>query len=117
MAKVIGEWREKWKCALCHKDMEGYGSNPAPVMDYNSALVCSDCNSGVVVPFRLIKQEMGYNDIQETIDRNFYNKFVSYCKNKPQFKPLQDFLAEYFEGTDIDKITDPVDYGDLVESE
>lgn len=38
------------KCCLCHKEIEGYGNNAAPVKD---GICCSDCNINVVIPNRL----------------------------------------------------------------
>lgn len=58
MSKVIGEWRNTWKCALCGEEHEGWGSNPAPLLDYNSALVCPECNQ-IVVAFRMLLIRMG----------------------------------------------------------
>lgn len=38
------------KCCICHKEIEGYGNNAAPVKD---GICCSDCNINIVVPNRL----------------------------------------------------------------
>ena len=58
MSKIIGKWRNTWKCALCGEEHEGWGSNPAPLLDYNSALVCPECNQ-IVVAFRMLLIRMG----------------------------------------------------------
>lgn len=117
MSKVIGKFRKNWKCAICGKKQHGYGNNPAPLMDYNSALVCDECNRNYVVEFRCLKSSRGEN-IYETIDRRWYNNLkaeYTMTGNK-KLHPYIAFLDKYFKGTNIDKITDPVDYHDLVEA-
>lgn len=113
MAKVIGKWRDTWKCALCGEEHTGWGSNPAPLMDNNSALVCQKCNE-MVIQFRLLLMEMGYINSRKTITRRMYNEIKEYVVRHPEYQELADYLDTYFKDTDIRKITDPNDYGDLV---
>lgn len=113
MAKMIGKWRDTWKCALCGEEHTGWGSNPAPLMDYNSALVCPKCNK-MVIQFRELLREMGYVNIRKTITRHMYNEIKEYAAKHPEHQGLADYLDTYFKDTDIRKITDPNDYGDLV---
>ena len=114
MAKMIGKWRNTWKCALCGEEHEGWGSNPAPLMDYNSALVCPKCNE-IVIQFRELLSKMGYINNRKTITRCMYNEIKEYVVKHPEYKPFADYLDRYFKDTEIRKITDPNDYGDLVE--
>lgn len=114
MTKMIGKWRDTWKCALCGEEHTGWGSNPAPLMDYNSALVCPRCNE-IVIQFRSLLRQMGYINNRMTITRRVYNEIKEYVVKHPEYKPFADYLDRYFKDTDIRKITDPNDYGDLVE--
>lgn len=114
MAKVINSWRENWKCALCGAEHTGWGCNPAPLLDYNSALVCSECNK-FVVSFRFLKRAMGEEDTYKTIDRAEYLRIKKYAKKHPYVRGQVQYLDQFFKGTKIDKITDSIDYGDLVE--
>lgn len=113
MSKVIGKARGIWRCAICGELHTGWGNNPAPIMDYNSALVCSECN-GLVVAFRFLNIQMG-DSKYKTIDREQYKKIKRFARKHKDIEPLVEFLDMYFKGTEIDKITDPIDYGDLVE--
>lgn len=44
-----------------------------------------------------------------------YNEIKEYVVKHPEYKPFADYLDRYFKDTEIRKITDPNDYGDLVE--
>lgn len=116
MSKIIGKWRNTWKCALCGEEHEGWGNNPAPLMDYNSALVCPKCNR-IVIGFRLLLGSMGEEDHRKTIDRSMYGKIKKYAKKHKAARPYVEFLDGYFKNPLINKITDPVNYGDLVEAD
>lgn len=116
MSKVIGGYRKIWKCAICGEVHTGWGNNPAPIMDYNSALVCDKCNQ-MVLACRMLKLQMKKRDIYKTIDRAEYKKIKFYAAKHGEVRPIVKFLDGYFKGTDIDKITDPIDYGDLVDEE
>lgn len=116
MSKIIGKWRNTWKCALCGEEHEGWGSNPAPLLDYNSALVCPACNQ-TVVAFRMLLIRMGEKNWYKTIDRSMYGKIKKYAKKHKDARPYVEFLDEYFKNPLINKITDPVNYGDLVEAD
>lgn len=43
--------KDKKICCICKKPFEGYGNNPAPVMDGGEC--CDKCNADVVLPIRL----------------------------------------------------------------
>ena len=90
--------------------------NTQPIMDYNSALVCDKCNQ-MVLACRMLKLQMKKRDIYKTIDRAEYKKIKFYAAKHGEVRPIVKFLDGYFKGTDIDKITDPIDYGDLVDEE
>lgn len=114
--KMIGRWRNTWKCALCGEEHEGYGHNPAPLMDYNSALVCQECDR-IVIAFRSLLLEMGVKDFYRTIDRGMYIKIKQYAKKHKNVKPYAEYLDNFFKNPLVNKITDPVNYGDLVEED
>ena len=116
MSKIIGKWRNTWKCALCGEEHEGWGSNPAHLLDCNSALVCPECNQ-IVVAFRMLLIRMGEDNWYKTIDRSMYGKIKKYAKKHPAARPYAEFLDGYFKNPLINKITDPINYGDLVEED
>jgi hypothetical protein len=43
----------KKTCCICGKEFEGYGNNPAPVMD--DGVCCDACNMNKVIPTRMEK--------------------------------------------------------------
>jgi len=49
----------KTPCCICDELFEGYGNNPAPVM--NKGKCCDDCNSNIVIPAR-IREMMSSKD-------------------------------------------------------
>lgn len=86
--KVIKDFQEKWKCALCGKDCEGWGSNPYPIFPDKSTLVCSDCNS-IVFHVRLHSAQNGIS-VGKAIDR----KWLAEYKKKGN-----EDVAKFFENT------------------
>lgn len=45
--------RRRYTCCICHKDFEGWGNNPWPVVNDYDAECCDECNWEKVVPARL----------------------------------------------------------------
>lgn len=43
--------RNKMKCCICGKEIEGYGNNPSPVKDEGEC--CDSCNMRYVITARL----------------------------------------------------------------
>ena len=58
---------------------------------------------------------MGEKNWYKTIDRSMYGKIKKYAKKHKDARPYVEFLEGYFKNPLINKITDPVNYGDLVE--
>ena len=91
MSKIIGKWRNTWKCALCGEEHEGWGSNPAPLLDYNSALVCPECNQIVVAfhiqypPFFILFILKCYLHLLNLVKRNHLAKFLTLSNYIPIF--------------------------------
>lgn len=44
----------KNKCCICGRDFEGYGNNPAPVIDDPKKRCCDECNEAVVIRARFL---------------------------------------------------------------
>lgn len=44
---------EKFTCCLCHKNFEGIGNNPYPVVKEDGERCCDDCNALTVIPARM----------------------------------------------------------------
>lgn len=43
---------QKFKCCICGEEFEGYGNNPAPVVEDEDARCCDGCNLASVIPAR-----------------------------------------------------------------
>lgn len=41
------------RCCICNKTFEGYGNNPSPVVNDNTAECCDRCNLEIVFPARI----------------------------------------------------------------
>ena len=50
---------KRQKCCICNTYFVGYGNNPAPVK--HSGRCCDSCNTGKVIPARLIRHSLGLN--------------------------------------------------------
>ena len=48
---------KKQTCCICNKIFVGYGNNPAPITQEGRC--CDDCNTGKVIPARLIRYSLG----------------------------------------------------------
>ena len=42
-------------CCICHKEYQGYGNNPDPIIRNSSVKCCDQCNSLYVIPFRYMQ--------------------------------------------------------------
>lgn len=43
----------EYVCCICGKKFTGWGNNPWPVIEDDSARCCDDCNAEIVVPARM----------------------------------------------------------------
>lgn len=52
--------KEKEKCCICGREIEGMGNNPYPI--WKKGTCCDQCNSTVVLPERLrrARRELDY---------------------------------------------------------
>ena len=41
------------KCCICGREIKGWGNNPWPVNNNESAKCCEECNGQVVIPARI----------------------------------------------------------------
>lgn len=41
------------KCCICGREIKGWGNNPWPVNNNESAKCCDECNGQVVIPARI----------------------------------------------------------------
>lgn len=45
--------RNNFKCCFCHKEIEGYGNDPRPLVSNYGERCCDDCNANIIIPNRL----------------------------------------------------------------
>lgn len=69
--------KDKKICCICKKPFEGYGNNPAPVMDGGEC--CDKCNADVVLPIRLAQAVKVRAAVMTKTNKE--SKYIVACQN------------------------------------
>lgn len=67
---------EKIKCCICNEYFEGFGNNPAPLIEQENARCCDECNNMVVL-FRIQKIQVSKKisiDVELLADNNLIDR-------------------------------------------
>lgn len=57
------------KCAICGREINGFGNNPWPIRTAEEARCCDGCNSEFVIPIRIVTVGADANRVETIAER------------------------------------------------